>query len=93
MSAEEFALKLERKTRIKRNSENDRRTQYYRRQKLFGLLFVVFAIIMFTKFRSIPEMVFLGVVATIAGIYIMTTRHMMIVDSYFCEMETKGKLI
>lgn len=93
MTAEEFAFKLEHKARIKRNCENDRMKQYYRKQKLFGVLFLAISVILFNLFRSVPELVIVGFISAGVGLYIMSTKHMLLVDSYFMEMQSKGKLI
>lgn len=95
MSNKERKFREERKNRIRQRSEIDRRTQYYMQQKLFGVVFILFAVAlcMISHNNDIPELLLIGVISFVVGLYVVMTKHMIFVNSYWLEMLENNDLI
>lgn len=95
MSNKERKFKEERKNRIRQRSEINRRTQYYMQQKLFGVVFILFAValILISHKNDISEFMILGVISFAVGLFVVMTKHMVFVNSYWLEMLENNDLI
>lgn len=85
----------ERKNRIRQRAEINRRTQYYMQQKLFGVVFILFAVALFviSHNNDIPELLLIGVISFAVGLYVVMTKHMIFVNSYWLEKLENNDLI
>ena len=95
MSNKEKEFKAERKNRIRQRAEINRRTQYYMQQKLFGVAFILFAValIMISYNNDIPEFLTMGIISFAVGLYVVMTKHMIFVNSYWLEKLENNDLI
>ena len=95
MSNKERKFKAERKNRIRQRAEINRRTQYYMQQKLFGVVFILFAVVLFviSHNNDIPELLLIGVISFAVGLYVVMTKHMIFVNSYWLEKLENNDLI
>lgn len=95
MSNKEREFKAERKNRIRQRAEINRRTQYYMQQKLFGVVFILFAVTLFviSHNNNIPELLLIGVISFAVGLYVIMTKHMIFVNSYWLEKLENNDLI
>jgi hypothetical protein len=95
MSNKEREFKAERKNRIRQRAEINRRTQYYMQQKLFGVVFILFAVVLFviSHNNDIPELLLIGVISFVVGLYVIMTKHMIFVNSYWLEKLENNDLI
>ena len=95
MSNKERKFKAERKNRIRQRAEINRRTQYYMQQKLFGVVFILFAmaLIMISHNNDIPEFLIMGVISFAVGLFVVMTKHMIFVNSYWLEKLENDDLI
>lgn len=95
MSNKERKFKAERKNRIKQRAEINRRTQYYMQQKLFGVVFILFAValVLISHKNDISEFMILGVISFAVGLFVVMTKHMVFVNSYWLEMLENNDLI
>ena len=95
MTNKERKFREERKNRIRQRSEIDRRTQYYMQQKLFGVAFILFAValIMISHNNDIPEFLTMGIISFAVGLYVVMTKHMIFVNSYWLEKLENNDLI
>jgi len=95
MSNKEREFKAERKNRIRQRAEINRRTQYYMQQKLFGVVFILFAVVLFviSHNNDIPELLLIGVISFVVGLYVVMTKHMIFVNSYWLEKLENNDLI
>ena len=95
MSNKERKFREERKNRIRQRSEINRRTQYYMQQKLFGVVFILFAValVLISHKNDISEFMILGVISFAVGLFVVMTKHMIFVNSYWLEMLENNDLI
>lgn len=95
MSNKEREFKAERKNRIRQRAEINRRTQYYMQQKLFGVVFILFAVALFviSHNNDIPELLLIGAISFAVGLFVVMTKHMVFVNSYWLEMLENNDLI
>jgi len=95
MSNKEREFKAERKNRIRQRAEINRRTQYYMQQKLFGVVFILFAValVLISHKNDISEFMILGVISFAVGLFVVMTKHMVFVNSYWLEMLENNDLI
>lgn len=95
MSNKERKFREERKNRIRQRAEINRRTQYYMQQKLFGVVFILFAVALFviSHNNDIPELLLIGVISFAVGLYVVMTKHMIFVNSYWLEKLENNDLI
>lgn len=95
MSNKERKFREERKNRIRQRSEIDRRTQYYMQQKLFGVVFILFAValVLISHKNDISEFMILGVISFAVGLFVVMTKHMIFVNSYWLEKLENDDLI
>ena len=95
MSNKERKFKAERKNRIRQRAEINRRTQYYMQQKLFGVVFILFAValVLISHKNDISEFMILGVISFAVGLFVVMTKHMVFVNSYWLEMLENNDLI
>lgn len=95
MSNKEREFKAERKNRIRQRAEINRRTQYYMQQKLFGVVFILFAVVLFviSHNNDIPELLLIGVISFAVGLFVVMTKHMVFVNSYWLEKLENNDLI
>lgn len=95
MSNKERKFREERKNRIRQRSEIDRRTQYYMQQKLFGVVFILFAValVLISHKNDISEFMILGVISFAVGLFVVMTKHMIFVNSYWLEKLENNDLI
>ena len=95
MSNKERKFREERKNRIRQRAEINRRTQYYMQQKLFGVVFILFAVALFviSHNNDIPEFLTMGIIAFAVGLYVIMTKHMILVNSYWLEKLENNDLI
>lgn len=95
MTNKERKFREERKNRIRQRSEIDRRTQYYMQQKLFGVVFILFAValVLISHKNDISEFMILGIISFAVGLYVIMTKHMIFVNSYWLEKLENNDLI
>ena len=95
MSNKERKFKAERKNRIRQRAEINRRTQYYMQQKLFGVVFILFAValVLISHKNDISEFMILGVISFAVGLFVVMTKHMVFVNSYWLEKLENDDLI
>ena len=95
MSNKERKFKAERKNRIKQRAEINRRTQYYMQQKLFGVVFILLAValVLISHKNDISEFTIMGVVTFAVGLFVVMTKHMVFVNSYWLEKLENNDLI
>lgn len=95
MSNKEREFKAERKNRIRQRAEINRRTQYYMQQKLFGVVFILFAValVLISHKNDISEFMILGVISFAVGLFVVMTKHMIFVNSYWLEKLENDDLI
>lgn len=95
MSDKERKFKAERKNRIRQRAEINRRTQYYMQQKLFGVVFILFAValVLISHKNDISEFMILGVISFVVGLFVVMTKHMIFVNSYWLEKLENNDLI
>jgi len=95
MSNKERKFKSERKNRIRQRAEINRRTQYYMQQKLFGVVFILFAVAlcMISHNKDIPEFLVMAVISFAVGLFVVMTKHMIFVNSYWLEKLENNDLI
>lgn len=95
MTNKERKFREERKNRIRQRSEIDRRTQYYMQQKLFGVVFILFAVAlcMISHKNDFSEFMILGVISFAVGLFVVMTKHMIFVNSYWLEKLEDNDLI
>ena len=95
MSNKERKFREERKNRIRQRSEINRRTQYYMQQKLFGVVFILFAValVLISYKNDIPEFLTMGIISFAVGLYVVMTKHMIFVNSYWLEKLENDDLI
>ena len=95
MSNKERKFREERKSRIRQRAEINRRTQYYMQQKLFGVVFILFAValILISHKNDISEFMILGVISFAVGLFVVMTKHMIFVNSYWLEKLENDDLI
>ena len=95
MSKKEREFKAERKNRIRQRAEINRRTQYYMQQKLFGVVFILFAValVLISHKNDISEFMILGVISFAVGLFVVMTKHMVFVNSYWLEKLENNDLI
>lgn len=95
MLNKERKFREERKNRIRQRAEINRRTQYYMQQKLFGVVFILFAMALFVigHNNDIPEFLTMGIITFAVGLYVVMTKHMIFVNSYWLEKLENDDLI
>lgn len=95
MSNKERKFREERKNRIRQRAEINRRTQYYMQQKLFGVAFILFAValVLISHKNDISEFMILGVISFAVGLFVVMTKHMIFVNSYWLEKLENDDLI
>ena len=95
MSNKERKFKAERKNRIRQRAEINRRTQYYMQQKLFGVVFILLAValVLISHKNDISEFTIMGVVTFAVGLFVVMTKHMVFVNSYWLEKLENNDLI
>lgn len=95
MSNKERKFKAERKNRIRQRAEINRRTQYYMQQKLFGVVFILLAValVLISHKNDISEFTIMGVVTFAVGLFVVMTKHMVFVNSYWLEKLENDDLI
>ena len=95
MTSKERKFKEERKSRIRQRAEINRRTQYYMQQKLFGVVFILFAValVLISHKNDISEFMILGVISFAVGLFVVMTKHMIFVNSYWLEKLENDDLI
>lgn len=95
MSNKERKFREERKNRIRQRAEINRRTQYYMQQKLFGVVFILFAVtlVLISHKNDISEFMILGVISFAVGLFVVMTKHMIFVNSYWLEKLENDDLI
>ena len=75
----------------KKRKERKKMALYFRRQRAFGCVIMAFAVVcmIIGKVSGVEELGALGIVAGIAALYVIMTKHMMYVNEYFLEHEDK----
>lgn len=88
---EEINNAMKERDKNKRKKEYMRMARYFRRQRLYGGMIVAFGIICIITghIAKIVNMECLGILVSLAGLYVTLTKQMMLVDEYFLEYEDR----
>lgn len=78
---------MKERDRKKRKAENMRTAHYFQRQKIYGSMIALFGIvcIILGHLANIVNMEVFGILVGLAGLYVVMTKEMMLVDEYFLE--------
>ena len=94
MSFDEFANiqdKMEQRRNIRREKDRKNRITYFHRQRIFGAIvgaIGIFFLILGSYIASEIMQIF-GAAVGLVGLFILTTKQMIVVDSYFLECQDR----
>lgn len=94
MSFDEFLAiqdKMQQRNNTRRTKDRKNRITYYKRQRIFGISIMAVGILILLLGFFIGSRVIqlFGTVVGLTGLYIMLTKQMILVDSYYLECQDR----